>query len=68
MPAHVGQAQCIRETEKAVQVELESYPEKSPLWIPKSVIHEDSDVYDAQKHATGELVLQTWWAEQEGLA
>lgn len=37
-------------------------------WIPQSVIHDDSEVFDAGEHAAGKLVLARWFAEKNGLA
>jgi hypothetical protein len=34
-------------------------------WIPKSVVHEDSEV--SSEGDTGTIVLQRWFAEKEGL-
>lgn len=34
-------------------------------WIPKKLIHEDSQVYKADTE--GDLVVPLWFAEQEGL-
>jgi len=62
----VGQAQVIGASAKALRVQLES--EDAPRWIPRSVIHDDSEVYDDDKNATGTLVLARWFAEKEGLA
>ncbi len=61
----LGQGQCVRQTDRAILVALESGEEK---WIPSSVVHDDSEVYDANDNATGEVVVQRWWAEKEGLA
>jgi hypothetical protein len=35
-----------------------------PFWVPKSVIHDDSEVYASD--TTGDLVVYAWWAEAEG--
>jgi hypothetical protein len=35
------------------------------IWIPKSVIHDDSEVY--KEGAEGKLVVARWFAEKEGL-
>lgn len=35
------------------------------LWVPKSVIHDDSEVF--MKDDVGTLVVKTWWAEKVGL-
>lgn len=36
------------------------------LWVPRSVIHDDSEVFE--KGDTGTLVLKTWWAEDRGIS
>lgn len=58
----IGEAEAIRETEKALLVLRETGDE---VWIPKSVIHDDSEVY--QEGDDGKLVVAEWFAEQEGL-
>lgn len=63
---NLGQAQTISGTEKALRVQLES--EDTPRWIPKSQIHDDSEVYDLDNNGTGDLVVKRWFAEKEGLA
>lgn len=63
---NLGQAQAIAGTAKALRVQLES--EEEPRWIPRSQIHDDSEVYDVDKNATGDLVVERWFAEKEGLA
>ena len=37
------------------------------VWIPKSVIHDDSEVYRESDTTPGKLVLKGWWARKEGL-
>lgn len=60
----LGQCRVLRETDKAVLVQTEAGDE---VWIPKSVVHDDSEIYDGGSE-TGELVVKAWWAEKEGLA
>lgn len=51
-------------TDKALLVEYES----EEFWIPKSQIHDDSEIYSShQLGEEGELVLPYWFAEQKGL-
>jgi len=50
-----------RETDKALLVEVEG----EQLWIPKSQVHDDSDVYQDGDH--GDLVISRWIAEQKEL-
>lgn len=35
-----------------------------PVWVPKSQIHDDSEVYDVGEHRHGKLVVTDWLAEQ----
>jgi len=48
------------ETSLAIHVGL---TDGSKHWIPKSVIHDDSEVYD-KKNGQGSLVIMEWFAEQ----
>ena len=71
-PASLGRVDVIRETEKAILVELTDRPTvhgKNPeAWIPRSVICEDSEVgEDASEGDEGELFVHQWFAEKEGL-
>ena len=61
---NLGKATCIRETDKAILVEFANGDE---TWIPKSQIHDDSEVYDSRIHSSGKLVVKTWFAEKNGL-
>ena len=63
MSEKVGKAHVINETAKALLVKLED--EKTPRWIPKSAIDEDSEVWKTGQD--GELVVADWFAEKEGL-
>lgn len=54
---------CTKETEKAMLVVIEG----QEYWLPKSQIDDDSEVYDAGKHAEGILVISQWIAEQKGI-
>lgn len=55
-------AKCIKETAKAIKVRLENGKEH---WIPKSVIDDDSEVY--QDDTDGKLIVKSWFCEQEGI-
>jgi len=53
---------CDYETPKAIHVrQSEVFGDKGE-WVPKSVIHENSEVW--KKGDKGELVLQSWWGEK----
>ena len=53
---------AIRETESGLLVVINS----AEHWIPKSQIHDDSEVYKADTDGT--LVITRWFAEQRGWA
>lgn len=57
-PISLGHGKCIRTTEN---VSLDEYGEK---WIPKSVIHDNSEVY-TDDHEGETIVNDGWWTEQE---
>jgi hypothetical protein len=60
----VGQATVLVETAAAIKVKVGEYE----YWVPKSVIHDDSEVWGARDGRNeGKLVVQAWWAEKEGL-
>lgn len=52
---------CIGETDRALQI-LDD--EGESFWIPKSVVHEDSEVFEEDD--VGTLVVKKWFAEREG--
>lgn len=52
-----------RVTDMALLVEIDG----EEVWIPKSVIHDDSEVFDDSENSTGTLIVKKWWAEKEGL-
>lgn len=51
------------ETRNALLVYISELEEQ--VWVPKSVIHDDSEVYKAD--TDGELVVLEWWAAKRGL-
>lgn len=62
MATSLGDGKAIRATERALLVKLESGDE---VWIPQSVVHDDSEVFKEGHY--GEVIVQEWWAEKEGL-
>lgn len=52
---------ALKETEAALLVEVEG----EEFWIPKSQIHDDSEVYKVDTDGT--LVIPLWLAEKHGL-
>lgn len=65
---NVGRAVVGRETEKALLVNFtaESLIGAKSMWIPKSVVHDDSEAFDATEHAEGDLVVKRWFAIKQG--
>lgn len=61
----LGEGEVIQSTDLALRVSLET---GDTIWIPIKCIHDNSEVYDAGENSTGDVVVQTWWAEKEGLA
>jgi hypothetical protein len=63
----VGSASVIGSTEKALRVRFgDGALVTGEVWVPKSVIHDDSEVYDALNNARGKLVVESWFARKEG--
>jgi hypothetical protein len=63
--------EAIRETPKALlcRIPLKQKGKETirEVWVPKSAIHDDSEVYDGHDNNHGKLVLHQWFAEKEGL-
>lgn len=59
----IGTVIVKRETEKAILVMTDQLEDK---WIPKSVIHAHSEVWN-DTHSGHELIVKAWWAEKEGI-
>ena len=55
-------SKALRDTAKALLVELDGGEE---VWVPKSVIDEDSEVFEPGN--TGTLILAQWFCEKNGL-
>ena len=52
------------ESEKAILVEIDG----EKCWVPKSQIHEDSEVYSKKSgEGGGTLIVSAWWARKNGL-
>lgn len=62
-PCKLGDATCLAETDKAIKVKLDD----EEFWVPKSVVHDDSEVYSL-KNGAGSLVVKQWWAVKNGRA
>lgn len=58
----IEDVEVLRETDDAILVQFDN----QELWVPKSVIHDDSEVYEMG--CDGTLIIAEWWAEKKGLA
>lgn len=54
---------CVHDSGEALKVTPVHLHKPIPFWVPKSVIHDDSEVYE--KGGEGKLVVKTWWAQKE---
>ena len=59
--------QVLQESNKAIQVVFTDTGDVK--WIPKKVIHTDSEIYEKPDDGlgAGTLILHEWFATQEGL-
>ena len=60
--AEIEDVHCVNTTEKAIRIRTAG---DDYYWIPQSVIHDDSEVFDIGDHGT--LVVAEWFAVKEGL-
>lgn len=63
-------ARAVAELPRALKVVIDLPDgEQREMWVPKSAIHDDSEVFGALRdNSTGKLVLQAWYAREEGLS
>lgn len=61
---NIGKATSLRETDKAVLVLADDLAQEGEIWIPKSQIHDDSEVFKADQ--IGYLIVSSWYAEKKG--
>jgi hypothetical protein len=62
-PHTLGDGKIVRETDKAFLVRVDD----KEIWVPKSCVHDDSEVYDMENDE-GTIVVKRWWAEKNGHA
>lgn len=65
-PVTFEDAYADRETKLALLCVITLGGRKQEKWIPKSQVHDDSEVYRAGHK--GKLIITGWFAEKEGLA
>lgn len=58
------ETKVVAQTDRAVLVKGEAFDD-GELWIPRSVIHDDSEVW--KQGDQGRLILKGWWARENGL-
>jgi hypothetical protein len=58
--ARIEDCEAKRETDKALLVDIDG----DLLWVPKSVIHDDSEVWEEGQK--GDLVVEEWWYDKNG--
>lgn len=67
--ATIKDAKCVGASDKALKVRIPDPKGTTTrhVWVPKSAIHDDSEVYDDRGHSFGKLVVKPWFAEQIGV-
>jgi hypothetical protein len=65
MPFTIPNVRCTGQTDKAICVDAYEV-EQGPIWIPKSQVHDDSEVWKPDQD--GDLVVSDWYAEKKGWA
>lgn len=67
-PVQVGEAESYvtAHTELALLVVIDD-GDNTQQWVPRSVIHDDSEVFDDRDNTRGKLVVKRWWAARNGL-
>lgn len=65
-PSFVAVVRVIGETDKAIKCVRGGFSDPSPaFWVPKSVLHDDSEV--SKNADKGKLIVKQWYADKEGL-
>lgn len=64
----LGQVRLVHVTDDAIKVvSLEEDPLFSDeLWVPRTQVHEDSEVFVGMDGDKGELFVTQWWADKKG--
>lgn len=64
-PFIMGDAEVLRESNNGKNLLFDVEGEE--IWVPKKVIHDDSEVWKYPQDE-GTLVVEYWWAEKQGAA
>lgn len=62
MPISFDNCRSIKDSGKALLVLIPEVDDE-PVWVPQSVIDDDSEVWKERQEGT--LVVATWWAEKQ---
>lgn len=54
---------CLKETDLAILCVVDG----QEVWLPKSHVHDDSEVFDDEENSAGKLVISEWLATTKGL-
>lgn len=57
----IDDCKAVGASEKAIKV---TTPDHGVVWVPRSVIHDDSEVYEDGHD--GRLVVKSWFAAKQG--
>lgn len=60
-PVRVAEVQCTKQTERAILCVIEG----EDVWVPQSLVHDDSEVY--RQGDFGTLIVPKWFARKNGL-
>lgn len=63
----LGVGQVTLASDLALRVSLAEHDGRN-LWIPRSVLHDDSEVFDDKANAFGRVIVKGWWARERGFA
>lgn len=64
----LGRVRLVAQSKDAIKVTpLDDNEElDEDIWVPKSQVHDDSDVHEDMNGDVGELIITTWWADKKG--
>lgn len=63
-PTHsIDDVTCLKETANALLCAIDG----EEVWIPKSQLSDDSEVFNDGENSSGRLVISEWIAKQKGM-
>lgn len=60
----IDAARILRDSDSGMAVLVEAPELSDPVWIPKSLIHDDSEVFEVGHEGT--ILIASWFAEKKG--